>query len=160
MSSELQTTAKGRIIPGKAPRGRPKHAGLILQTLPTGVIMGALLDMKAYKDMETHVMYFLRGELSEGQMGNRVMEALGRHVNRGGILEAYEVYGTTTTDLRKYRILEILHLPSTYGPLSLVPGFTAETRFSINKRTLAVSNASGKMHPNDVAKKHINPDRR
>jgi hypothetical protein len=153
------TKKDGTLAPGKA-KGRPFHVGQILQVLPGGSIVSTLVPVKLYRKIEKQVILCLQGTLSERHLCLEVMEILSRHVDGGGIIEVYGTYNTTTTDLRKYRILEILQLPAQMGPLSLVPGFTVETEYKLSMLTGKVRGMKQITYPNKKALEHKNPDRK
>jgi hypothetical protein len=150
---------QGRIKLAKGKGGRPQNSGLILQVVEPSII-GHIVPLKVYKEIEDIALQFHSAfGYSAGQAAADMHEILLRHMSSGGIIESYKPMYTTTTDLRKYRILEIIHLPSVFGCMSIVPGYTLETKIGgllSGKPRLISTN----MYPNSKAFEHKNPDRR
>jgi hypothetical protein len=160
MSAELMK-AEGKLTPAKSKGGRPKHMGLILQQLPQEAgIVNCIVPLPLYHRIEAEVIKYHSNKLSQKLLCNTILEELYRHRRSGGIIEVYRSLDTTTTDLRKYRILEIITLPATCGPVVLVPGFTQENEYKLSMQTGLVRQTKSNTYANDLAKNHKNPDRR
>lgn len=160
MSTEL-TKAEGKLRPAKSKGGRPKHMGMILQQLPGGAgIVNCIVPLPLYNRIEKEVIKYHSNKISQKLLCNTILETLHKHKSSGGIIEVYRSLDTTTTDLRKYRILEVIHLPATCGPVVLVPGFTQDNTYKISMLTGEVRLVEEKTYANDSAKTHQNPDRR
>ena len=157
-SSKLQTKGTLKVVKSKG--GRPTHVGLILQQLPTGGIVNCIVPMRIYKSLEEEVIKYHSGNIKHKELCLFIMDTLQKHRSEGGIIEAYNTLDTTTTDLRKYRILEILTLPAMCGPVGLVPGLTLGNTYKFAIATGEMRLVDSKLSVNDIAKNHINPDRR